>query len=50
MGREDDRHAKLAPSRGRVAPIQLAHFVRRTSRFEAMLSWYQTVLGAKVVH
>src|SRR5262245_25963052 len=45
-----DREAKLAPGRGRVVPRQLAHVVRRTSRFEAMLDWYQTVLGAQVVH
>jgi catechol-2,3-dioxygenase len=45
-----DREQKLAPDRGRVAPMKLAHFVRRTSRFEAMVDWYCTVLGAEVVH
>lgn len=50
MKSADDRNAKLAKSRGRIAPIQLAHIVRRTSRFEAMLEWYQTVLAAQVVH
>ena len=50
MSQDRDRAAKLAESRGRVVPVQLAHIVRRTSRFEAMLAWYQTVLGAEVVH
>ena len=50
MSTEPDRHQKLAEQRGRVTPVQLAHIVRRTSRFDAMLSWYQTVLGAEVVH
>lgn len=47
---KEDRRAALAPSRGRVVPKQLAHIVRRTSRFDEMLAWYQTVLGAEVVH
>jgi catechol-2,3-dioxygenase len=46
----EDRTAKLAGDRGRVTPTQLAHIVRRTSRFDAMVEWYQTVLGAEVVH
>jgi catechol-2,3-dioxygenase len=46
----EDRSAKLAADRGRIAPVKLAHFVRRTSRFAEMLHWYQTVLGATVVH
>ncbi|MFI5364635.1 MAG: VOC family protein [Candidatus Binatia bacterium] len=50
MRTEPDRNQKLAEQRGRVTPVQLAHIVRRTSRFDAMLSWYQTVLGAEVVH
>ncbi len=50
MTLRNDRHAKLDETRGRVVPVQLAHIVRRTSRFEPMLKWYQTVLGAKVVH
>ena len=50
MSEQGDRNAKLSRNRGRVAPIQLAHVVRRTSRFDAMLNWYQTVLGAHVVH
>jgi catechol-2,3-dioxygenase len=50
MDSREDRNAKLAEQRGRVAPIKLAHVVRRTSRFDEMLRWYQTVLGADVVH
>ncbi|MBI3767290.1 MAG: VOC family protein [Deltaproteobacteria bacterium] len=46
----EDRIAKLAGDRGRVTPTQLAHIVRRTSRLDAMVEWYQTVLGAEVVH
>ena len=50
MSRDEDRTAKLAKERGRIAPVKLAHIVRRTSRFDEMLHWYQTVLGAEVVH
>ena len=50
MSADQDRKAKLAESRGRVAPVQLAHVVRRTSRFQEMLEWYQVALGAKIVH
>ncbi len=50
MSGNQDRHAKLADGRGRVVPVQLAHIVRRTSRFDEVLAWYQTVLGADVVH
>ncbi len=50
MSKQDARSAKLSKNRGRIAPTQLAHIVRRTSRFDAMLNWYQTVLGAHVVH
>ncbi len=50
MTLRNDPHAKLDETRGRVVPVQLAHIVRRTSRFAPMLNWYQTVLGAKVVH
>jgi catechol-2,3-dioxygenase len=50
MSTDENRSAKLAGTRGRLAPVQLAHVVRRTSRFDAMLQWYQTVLGAHVVH
>ncbi len=47
---EEDRRAKLATGRGRVAPTKLAHIVRRTSRLDEMVAWYETVLGADVVH
>lgn len=38
-----------AHERGRVAPKQLAHFVRKTSRLEEMVAWYKTVLEAETV-
>jgi catechol-2,3-dioxygenase len=47
---EEDRNAKLAEYRGRIAPVKLAHIVRRTARFDEMLQWYLTVLGAEVAH
>ena len=46
----EDRRAKLATTRGRIAPVKLAHVVRRTSRFEEMVAWYETVLAARTVH
>lgn len=30
-----------------ISPARLAHFVLRTSQFEALVDWYQTVLGAQ---
>ena len=30
-----------------LRPIKLAHFVLRTSRYEALVSWYRFVLGAE---
>jgi catechol 2,3-dioxygenase-like lactoylglutathione lyase family enzyme len=50
MSTAEDRSAKLAPDRGRIAPVKLAHIVRRTTRLDEMLRWYQTVLAAEVVH
>jgi catechol 2,3-dioxygenase-like lactoylglutathione lyase family enzyme len=38
---------KLAMTR---KPIKFAHVVYRTRRFEEMVSWYETVFGAKVQH
>ena len=35
MTTQDDRQTKLNQNRGRVVPVQLAHIVRSTSRFEA---------------
>ena len=46
----EDRREKLAPTRGRIAPMKLAHVVRRTTRLEEMIAWYETVLAARVVH
>lgn len=46
----NERQTRLDPARGRVVPVQLAHIVRRTSRFREMLDWYCTVLAAEVVH
>jgi len=34
----------------KIAPALFAHFVVRTSNFDAMRHWYQTVLNARVVH
>lgn len=45
-----DRTAELDPARGRLSPTKLAHVVRRTTRFDAMIRWYETVFGARVVH
>ncbi len=50
MQTNEDRKAKLDPARGRVAPVKLAHVVRRTSRFPEMVAWYRTVFGAEIVH
>lgn len=50
MNANEDRAAALAPNRGRVVPKQLAHIVRRTSRLAELVAWYETVLGAEVVH
>ncbi|HET6474034.1 MAG TPA: VOC family protein [Pseudomonadales bacterium] len=44
------RRARLDQTRGPIAPVQLAHVVRRTNRFDELVDWYCTVLGAKVVH
>src|SRR5262245_9845295 len=45
-----ERRERLSPNRGPIAPAQLAHVVRRTVRFDELVEWYCTVLGAKVVH
>jgi catechol 2,3-dioxygenase-like lactoylglutathione lyase family enzyme len=31
-----------------VSPVRLAHLVFRTSRFDAMIDWYKTVLNAEI--
>ncbi len=33
-----------------ISPTLFAHFVVRTSNFEAMREWYRTVLNARIVH
>jgi catechol-2,3-dioxygenase len=50
MNARHERHARLAADRGIVKPQKLAHIVRRTGRFEELVRWYCTVLGAEVVH
>jgi len=50
MTGQENRKRALAEDRGRVRPRQLAHVVRRTARFEELVCWYCTVLGAEVVH
>lgn len=45
-----DRKRRLAADRGVLKPRQLAHVVRRTVRFDELVHWYCTVLGAEVVH
>lgn len=47
---QNDRKRRLAAERGVLRPQKLAHVVRRTSRFEELVRWYCTVLGAEVVH
>ena len=34
----------------RIRPAKFVHVVYRTYRFEEMIRWYQTVLGAKIQH
>jgi catechol-2,3-dioxygenase len=46
----EDRKRDLDGDRGRIPPRQLAHVVRRTARFEELVRWYCTVLGAEIVH
>ncbi|MCG8440627.1 MAG: VOC family protein [Caulobacterales bacterium] len=40
---------KTAKERGKIAPAKLAHIVLRTSRYQEMIAWYQTVLEAEIV-
>lgn len=40
---------QTAKERGKVAPAKLAHIVFRTSQYEEMVKWYQTVLEAEIV-
>jgi catechol 2,3-dioxygenase-like lactoylglutathione lyase family enzyme len=32
-----------------IVPAKLAHFVLRTARFDVVIDWYRTVLGAEIV-
>lgn len=41
------RMPRTARERGRVAPTQLAHFVRKTSRLDEMVAWYEVVFEAE---
>ena len=50
MSDAHDRKERLAAARGVLKPQKLAHVVRRTARFDDMVRWYCTVLGAEVVH
>jgi catechol-2,3-dioxygenase len=45
-----DRSRRIAADRGVLKPHKLAHIVRRTGRFDELVQWYCTVLGAEVVH
>lgn len=49
MSDRETREAKLNPVRGALSPAYLAHFVRRTAQPDALVAWYQQVLGARVV-
>lgn len=40
---------ETARERGRIAPVKFAHIVFKTSRYEAMVNWYRTVLEAEVM-
>jgi catechol-2,3-dioxygenase len=50
MNVDAERRSRLARERGTVKPQKLAHIVRRTGRFDELVRWYCTVLGAEVVH
>ena len=39
---------ETARQRGKLAPLKLEHAVLRTTRLEAMVDWYITVLQADV--
>jgi catechol 2,3-dioxygenase-like lactoylglutathione lyase family enzyme len=43
------RDAQEGGVRPTIAPAKLAHYALRTSQFEPVLTWYQQVLGAKIV-
>jgi catechol 2,3-dioxygenase-like lactoylglutathione lyase family enzyme len=39
---------KTARERGKLAPLKFEHAVLRTTRLQAMVDWYTTVLQAEV--
>jgi len=43
------REAPMSHASAPIAPSKLAHFVLRTRRYEELIAWYRTVLGAKPV-
>lgn len=45
----DIQTGRVSPAAAVVAPVKLAHFVLRTSRFREMIAWYKTALGAHAV-
>ena len=44
------RHPREKVKPDTISPALFAHFVVRTSHFDAMRDWYQTVLNARIVH
>ena len=40
---------QLGPVSQPISPAKFAHFVLRTGQFEKMITWYETVLGARIV-
>lgn len=40
---------QTARQRGKIAPVKFAHIVFKTSRYDEMIQWYQTVLEAEVM-
>ncbi|MFT4712539.1 MAG: catechol 2,3-dioxygenase-like lactoylglutathione lyase family enzyme [Candidatus Azotimanducaceae bacterium] len=47
---EKGRMPETASSRGKVAPIKLAHVVFRTGRYKKMIDWYKLVLEAEIMY
>ena len=46
---ESSHPAATEPSKLGVSPVRLAHVVLRTSKFDELVHWYQTVLCAEIV-
>lgn len=49
MAHSETRAAGAMGNDAVIPPAKLAHFVLRTSNFQEMIRWYETVLGAKPV-